>query len=231
MLLSVQDNGRGIPQRQLDRIFDPFYSDGERGRGMGLATIAGIVRLHGGFVHVDSTQGVGTTMGGYLPQVVYQVHRGRGSSPRGRVLFADDDARIRGLLSSILQAERFELAVAADGVEAAELFRDRNAPFDLAIIDCTMPGLSGAEVYGRIRAQDSRLPVILISGYDQNRVMAEVSEDGFARFLKKPFSVDELLDVVAVLLQPGAEGAQDTPQAQDSRSPTGRTPGVMSDDD
>ena len=231
VLLSVQDNGRGIPQRQLDRIFDPFYSDGERGRGMGLAKIAGIVRLHGGFVHVDSTQGVGTTMGVYLPQVVYQVHRGRGSSPRGRVLFADDDARIRGLLSSILQAERFELAVAADGVEAAERFRDRNAPFDLAIIDCTMPGLSGAEVYGRIRAQDPRLPVILISGYDQNRVMAEVSEDGFARFLKKPFSVDELLDVVAVLLQPGAEGAQDTPQAQDSRSPTGRTPGVMSDDD
>ena len=86
-------------------------------------------------------------------------------------------------------------------------------------------------MYGRIRAQDPRLPVILISGYDQNRVMAEVSEDGFARFLKKPFSVDELLDVVAVLLQPGAEGAHDAPQAQDSRSPTGRTPGVMSDDD
>ena len=75
------------------------------------------------------------------------------------MLFADDDARIRGPLSSILQAERFELAVAADGVEAAERFRDRNAPFDLEIIDCTMPGLSGAEVYGRIRAQIGRAHV------------------------------------------------------------------------
>ena len=205
VLLSVQDTGRGIPRRQLDRIFDPFYSDGERGRGMGLATIAGIVRLHEGFVHVDSTQGAGTTMGVYLPKVVYQVHGGRGASPRGRVLFADDDARIRGLLASILEAERFDLTVAADGVEAAECYRDKAAPFDLAIIDCTMPGLSGAEVYAQIRRDDARLPVILISGYDQNRVMAEISEDGFARFLKKPFSVDELLDVVAVLLRPESE--------------------------
>ena len=106
------------------------------------------------------------------------------------------------MLTSILEAERYDLVVAADGHEAADLYQQCTAPFDLANIDCTMPGLSGAEVYGRIRADDERLLVILISGYDQNRVMAEISEYSCARFLKKPFSVDELLDVVAVLLRP-----------------------------
>ena len=111
VLLSVRDDGRGIPRRQLDRIFDPFYSEDESGRGMGLATIAGIVRLHEGFVHVDSSQGTGTTMSVYLPRVVYNVNSPGGHSPRGRVLFADDDARIRGLLTSILEAERYDLAI------------------------------------------------------------------------------------------------------------------------
>lgn len=204
LYLKVQDDGIGMDEEQLARIFDPFYSEKSSGRGLGLSSLSGIVRQHGGFIRVDSTPSEGSCFTVYFPVVAWQ-----GSSmPEGvkpetdhgrlhnRVLLAEDDSRIRALVTSILQSASYELTTAEDGKEALRIFEQEPGSFDLLVLDCTMPKLLGTDVYKRIRAGGIQVPVVLISGYHQEQVIRDISKDPNAYFIKKPFSVDDFLDHV-----------------------------------
>jgi len=109
---------------------------------------------------------------------------------------ADDDPRIRGLIASILEGDGFSIVNAEDGREAAKQVTNSGASFDLFILDCTMPKMSGTDVYRQIRNSGLRAPVILMSGYHQEQVTNDISRDENAYFIKKPFGVDELIEAV-----------------------------------
>ena len=137
----------------------------------------------------------------YFPAISYRdvtnPSAGTGSTtPRlkGRVLLADDDPRIRSLIASILESDGYAIVDAENGREAAKQVTSHGASFDLFVLDCTMPKMSGTEVYQQIRKSNLHAPVILMSGYHQEQVINDISKDVDAYFIKKPFSVDELIE-------------------------------------
>ncbi len=132
--------------------------------------------------------------------------------PKGRVLLSDDDKRIRSLISSILESDGFELTTAQDGEDAMSRISAEGDKFTLFLLDCTMPKLSGFEVYQEIRSRGLTTPVILISGYYQSQIVNNISDDQDAYFIKKPFNVDDLLRQVNMALAQGLPDAAVTRQ-------------------
>ena len=201
--LRIRDTGSGMAAEEIARIFDPFYSGKDESRGLGLSSLSGIVRQHKGFIHVESAPGEGAVFTVYLPILAFRDalppgSRTAGSRPagKGRVLLADDDSRIRSLIASILESDNFELVSVEDGREALRTIHEDGASYDAFVLDCTMPKLSGTEVYRDIRSSGLNKPVILVSGYHQEQVIADIGRDPNAYFIKKPFSVDVLLETV-----------------------------------
>ena len=197
VFLRVRDTGSGIDPRQMDRIFDPFYSDKHSRKGLGLSSLSGIVRQHKGFIQVNSAPGDGAEFTVCFPVVTFSddladISAGALSLDRA-VLMADDDPRIRSLVSAVLEGEGLHVVVAEDGNEAMARIAEGAGRFDLFVLDCTMPKLLGTEVYRQIRGRGMKQPVILISGYHQEQVIENISRDPGASFLKKPFGVDELV--------------------------------------
>ena len=206
LYLSVKDSGAGMDPGQVSKIFDPFYSEKGVSKGLGLSSISGIVRQHQGFVNVQSTLGSGSEFSVYLPALSYQEvvpakgTQFRSGSNKGKILLADDDPRIRSLIESILESDHFQLTSTEDGKEAMKVAAEDGASYVLFLLDCTMPKMSGTEVYRQIRSRGLTTPVILISGYHQEQVVANISNDSNAYFIKKPFNVDELLEQVDTAL-------------------------------
>ncbi len=220
VFLRVSDNGIGIDSRQMDKIFDPFYSDKRSRKGLGLSSLSGIVRQHKGFIRVASTPGKGTEFTVCFPVVMLIDEHGAPESRnvlepgRGGVLVADDDPRICGLLNSVLESEGFVVETVADGGAAMAFVTDVNKSFDLYVLDCTMPKMLGTEVYRQLRRRGITAPVMLISGYHQEQVINNISKDEAAFFLKKPFGVDEFLEQVerALVRSPDRASELHTPR-------------------
>ena len=204
LFLRVKDSGLGMDPSQIDKIFDPFYSEKSTRKGLGLSSLSGIVRQHKGFIEVNSSEGQGAGFTIYFPVVLVQDFAQKtGPSARsslgevkGSILLADDDARIRGLIASILENDGFHLTSVEDGREAKKQISESGEDFALFVLECTMPKMSGTEVYKYIRSRGLHSPVILISGYHQEQVISNISNDPSAYFIKKPFDIDDLLDRV-----------------------------------
>jgi CheY-like chemotaxis protein len=200
VLVSVSDTGVGIPAEALDHVFEPFYTTKAHGSGLGLATAYGVVRRHGGFMHVYSEVGQGTTFKVYLP-VAARDAADVGSKVEGPVsggsetiLVAEDEPRVRAVVVRILERAGYRVVTAEDGEQAVAKFAD--APeVDLVLLDAVMPNKSGAEALAEIRAKEPDVVAILCSGYSDS--LANVSELGEGvTFLAKPYEPDELLRVV-----------------------------------
>lgn len=206
VFISVRDSGTGIDPELLDKIFDPFFTDKNMRKGLGLSSLSGIVRQHGGFIHVDSTPGQGSEFVVYFPAVSYEETEdtvGPGETRIGenpRVLLADDDARIRTLLTAVLEAEGYQLTVVEDGQQAMQAIETEDYDYSLYLLDCTMPRMLGTEVYREIRRNGRSTPVVLISGYHQDQVINNIQSDSHACFIKKPFNVDNLTETVRKML-------------------------------
>ncbi len=200
LYLSVRDSGIGMNAEQVERIFDPFYSEKQSGKGLGLSSLSGIVRKHKGFIRVWSAPGEGTEFTIYFP-VLSVIDQDPGRSevrepdPRaeGRVLLADDDARIRSLMASILESDHLKPVSTEDGREALAAYRSHNGDFDLLVLDCTMPKMTGTELYHQLRSEGVKTPIVLVSGYQQDQVAKNIEQDPNGSFIKKPFTVDDFL--------------------------------------
>jgi PAS domain S-box-containing protein len=205
----VTDQGGGIPEEQLARIFDPYYTTKADGRGLGLPTAYRIVQRHGGRLSVEVDPGVGCLFTVVLPASPGAVHESRadpGIRRHGseRILVMDDDADILGLLRNVLGRAGYDVYCASDGGEALGLCRmeaDVGRAFDLAILDLTVRGgMGGIEVLPLLRGVMPGLRVVVSSGYSEDPVMASFQEKGFDGACAKPYRIDVLLAEVERVL-------------------------------
>jgi signal transduction histidine kinase len=192
--LSVQDDGDGMDPDTLARIFHPFFTTKAKGRGLGLAAVAGIVKSHEGTLDVTSTRGRGTRFDLALqrakevpaPAAAPVVTPAKKTSLR--VLVADDEAPIRDVVRLTLELEGHAVECVADGELAVE--RARTGEFDVVLLDLTMPGHGGVEALRAIREIRPTMSAVLMSGYDESQLAHDEV------FLAKPFTIDALLEAL-----------------------------------
>jgi signal transduction histidine kinase/CheY-like chemotaxis protein len=201
VVLEVKDQGHGIAAATLPRIFDPFFSTRNVGRGLGLAASLGIIRGHGGGIQVESLLDVGSVFRVYFPSREISTPEPRALAEAGGqgrlVLLADDEPDLRETLGEMLR-DWFGLEVveAKDGEEALERFRHQPEAFDLVLLDATMPRLGGVEVFQVMRVIRPGLRGVLLSGYAMEDSRERALSQGFTDFLKKPFTSGELAGVL-----------------------------------
>jgi nitrogen-specific signal transduction histidine kinase len=204
--LSVSDTGCGIPPEILPRIFEPFFTTKEpgKGTGLGLATVFGIVKQHGGCIQVASEPGRGTTFEVYLPALAETTTAASEAEsrpgPRGgteTILLVEDDADVRLVTRITLERHGYRVLEAPDGLAALELWRQHRDAVALLLTDLVMPGeLDGRELAQRLRADRPQLKVIYTSGYSPELAGRELHSRSGEAFLQKPCPAERLLETV-----------------------------------
>jgi PAS domain S-box-containing protein len=195
VVLAVSDTGIGMDQETQERVFEPFFTTkgSEKGTGLGLAMVYGIVKQHNGFIHLYSEPGKGTTFKIYLPPVDAAPDVVISSKPaeiRGgaeTVLLVEDDESVRSLMEHTLIHLGYSVLVARDGEEAVDVFRRNTDRIDLAILDVVMPRKGGKEAYEEMHKVRTDLKVIFVSGYTANVVDESFVLVAGIPFLSKPF--------------------------------------------
>lgn len=200
VLLSVTDTGEGMTPQTLERAFEPFFTTkgADRGTGMGLATVYGIVKQHGGMVHLYSEEGKGTTVKIYLPvssrrattvgtKIEVAVQGGRET-----VLVVEDDPAVREVMQSLLEDLGYTVLTAEDGAEALDRLRALDGAVDLVVSDIIMPNMGGQELYQRSTAEWPSIRFLFTTGYSENVVHRNFVKKKGVFFLTKPFGRDVL---------------------------------------
>ncbi len=207
--LSVIDSGLGIPEPNLSKIFDPFFTTKEQGQGtgLGLSTVAGIVRSHGGFVNVYSEVGKGSGFKIYLPAIgsaQIPAEQAVRSLPMGGgelILVVDDESAIREITKETLLAFGYKVLTANDGTEALALFAQRLNEVRCVITDMMMPFMDGPATIRALRKLAPQLKIIATSGLKANDKSSEVAQLGVTTFLQKPYTAESLLKALAAELK------------------------------
>ena len=200
-LLAVTDTGTGMDAATLDRIFEPFFTtkDTGKGTGLGLATVYGIVSQHGGFLHVYSEVGIGTTFRTYLPVIaaaertpvnVEESRPARGGSET--ILIVEDHEGLRELARETLANLGYDILLASDGEEAVRVFQANCERIDLLLLDVVLPKINGPEAYARISAEKEDVPVIFATGYSPEMELLHNAQERGLTILQKPYVPREL---------------------------------------
>ncbi|MEZ4659295.1 MAG: response regulator [Caldilineaceae bacterium] len=204
VMLQVVDNGCGMDVETISKIFDPFFTTKFTGRGLGLASVLGIVRNHKGGLAVESSPDVGTTFKLIFPaslshqEPIHPEHIVDSREFAGeRVLVVDDEEAVREAAIDLLSSVGLEVISAADGHSAINYYKEQSTDIKVVILDLSMPGMSGEDVLQALRQLDRNIPIILTSGYDERDVMSRLQTANFTSFIQKPYDLDRLLDSVA----------------------------------
>lgn len=205
--LSVKDTGVGMTDRIRRRIFDPFFTTKEpnRGTGMGLAVVYGIVKAHDGAIIVESKPGKGSIFNVFLPYLkadTKEEHEKVDAVPGGRerILFVDDEPTVTDLASQMLERLGYHVTTATSGSEAWTLFSKEPDGFDLVITDQTMPGLTGILLAERMLRVRKELPIILLTGYSEMVSAEKARAAGIAAFALKPVTKREIAATIRRVL-------------------------------
>jgi two-component system, cell cycle sensor histidine kinase and response regulator CckA len=208
--LGISDTGTGMDRKTLERIFEPFFSTKEvgKGTGLGLATVYGIVKQHQGWIEVKSELGRGTTFDIYLPaaQVAEPTaeaapepaESGRGGNET--ILLAEDEPTLREWVRDILRGQGYRVLEAANGVEALKIWDEQEGRIDLLLTDMVMPeGMTGRDLARQLKSRQPGLKVIYTSGYSEE-IMSSDTEVRYAPFLPKPYHAPQLTKLIRDLL-------------------------------
>jgi len=198
ILLKVSDTGTGMGQKVMDRIFEPFFTtkDLGRGSGLGLASVYGIIKGHGGYIDVESEKGRGAIFSIYLPASEKSIQKTleipeRIMEGNENILLVDDEALVINVGVQLLKKLGYTALEAQSGKEAIKIFMEGNHAIDMVILDMVMPDMSGGEVYDRIKRIDSNVKVLLSSGYSIDGQAAEILKRGCEGFIQKPYSMED----------------------------------------
>lgn len=229
VIFSVSDNGSGIDDETIRRIFDPYFTTRENGTGLGLSVVYSIVKNHGGYIDVKSRPGAGSTFSVYLPsykaeevttskaEPVYRESFDEGRADiksqkqavssgeiEKKILVMDDEDAILTVMRGMLRHLGYHTETAKTGAEAVEKFKesiDRRSPFDAVILDLTIPGgYGGREVIGAMKSLNPSVKAIVASGYSEDPVFSDYATYGFSGLLKKPFTINELGSVLSEII-------------------------------
>ena len=209
VMLAVSDTGPGMDDETRKHLFEPFFSTkGEQGTGLGLATVYGIVKQHGGNVWVYSEPGKGTTFKVYLPvseeaRAEEKASKKTAAGLKGSetILLAEDNEQVRRLAQHILRRQGYTVLVAEDGPEALTILASHDDPVHLLLTDVVMPEMNGRELFARATESHPGLKVLYMSGYTASVIAHRgVLEEGTA-FIQKPFNVQALAAKVREVLE------------------------------
>jgi len=221
VMLEVSDTGTGMPPEIIEKIFEPFFSTKEvgKGTGLGLATVYGIVKQTDGFIFPESQVGRGTTFRVFLPRFVPSAEDLRtlaeseappiaGTAPvleskaaadltgHGIILLVEDEEGLRGLNARGLTSRGYTVLQAGNGVEALEIFEAQKGEVDLVVSDVVMPEMDGPTLLKELRARKPEVKIIFVSGYAEDAFEKHLPEGGQFAFLAKPFPLKQLVAAV-----------------------------------
>ncbi len=208
--ICVEDNGTGMDEDVRRRMFEPFFSTKFVGRGLGLPSVLGIVRAHGGAVAVETTPGRGTSMKVLLP--VTQQQRPQPKTPvsnspqkqRNTVLFADDEESLREITQATLSRLGFRVLQASNGREAIELYKSHQSEIVVSMLDLSMPEFDGIQTLQELRKIDPHALIVITSGYSEEDIRDRFHHGVPSAVLQKPFSLSRLKEVFAKILPKSA---------------------------
>lgn len=207
--LDFIDNGSGIPENKLSKIFDPYFTTKSSGTGLGLSSVHSIVKRHGGHIEVQSDVDSGTKFTVFLPASLATEEEIQWASPdstfgSGRILIMDDEQFIRELGRKILTKYGYDVALVSHGDEAVQVVNRASEighPYDVVILDLVISGgLGGKETVRRLKEIDPNIRAIVCSGYSRDPVVSDYKTYGFDAAIQKPFRPIELAGVVGTLL-------------------------------
>ncbi len=203
IVISVSDTGMGIPPEIVDLIFEPFFTTKElgRGTGLGLATVMGIVKSHGGFVKVASQTQSGTEFKVFLPAVLTPeaIPTEMPKVPHGAgrlILVVDDEMSVRSVLQASLESFDYQVLVASDGIEAIALYAQHKSKVAVILLDLIMPDMDGLTTIRALRKMNPNVRIAAMSGLAARQLVEEATDNGVNQFLSKPFTINELLQVL-----------------------------------
>ena len=199
--ISIKDEGKGIPEQHLGKVFDPYFTTKKNGSGLGLTSAFSIVKKHEGLLTVDSSEGSGTTFTLFLPASPSsdsspKVEKNTVHSGGGKILVMDDDEMVLEVIGAMLERLGYHTDFAHNGEQVLEKYIhawQSGEPFDAVIMDLIIPiGMGGREAMERLRTIDPQARVIVSSGYSNNSVMADYASYGFRGVIVKPYRFSEL---------------------------------------
>ncbi len=212
VMMSVSDTGVGIPQKIKSRIFEPFFTtkNDKGGTGMGLATLYGIIKNHGGFVNVYSEEGKGSVFKLYFPVIPGAIEEkdelgeelGKQTMMSGSetVLIIDDEQYVLDIWSDYLTDYGFKVLTAKNGKKGIKLFKERADDIDIVILDYIMPDISGRDVLKRLKEIKEDIKVLVASGYSKNGQAKEMMDDSADGFIQKPSILSDLIKKIRYII-------------------------------
>ena len=208
--LEVTDSGCGMSDEIRDRIFEPFYTTKFTGRGLGMSALLGIIKAHKGALQLSSEPGKGSTFKVYLPAQINDAEEGslqkaahapwKGS---GTILLAEDDEHIMFIANAILKAMGFTVIGAVNGKEALEIYLNNAAEISFVITDMGMPVMDGYELFRELKKITPELPIIISSGFGDSDVTSKIPRGEIAGLINKPYSPDQLREVLKGVVERG----------------------------
>ncbi|MBT8331323.1 MAG: PAS domain S-box protein, partial [Deltaproteobacteria bacterium] len=208
LALTVSDTGPGMTPEVVERIFEPYFTTKEKdkGTGMGLAVVHGILKSCGGAVAVDSQPGKGTVFTVYIPTVAKEVQPDCDVPPilstgNERILFVDDERALAEIGKKSLERLGYRVEARTSSLEALKLFQKSSDNFDLIITDMTMPEMTGDELAGEVKKIRADIPVIICSGYSDESLVEQATQTGISAFLMKPLIIQDLAKTIREVLK------------------------------
>lgn len=204
--ISIKDSGIGIPKEKIARIFDPYWTTKHKRSGLGLTTAYSIIKKHNGYIELKSEMGAGTTFYVYLPATEKKVAIEQEEAEElikgeGRILLMDDEEDILDSAGNVLKELGYQVKVAKDGSEAIRLYREAKEPFDLVIVDLTIPGgMGGKEAIKELKEMNPAVKAIVSSGYSNDPIMVDFKKYGFCGVLHKPYKIGEMSKILHKVL-------------------------------